>query len=101
MKCILPSGVNTEDLRKYHKNCDICGAQMSMTSALSSGEIWRDSNGEIYLSFIEHSAATGLIHAGKEGFLIASKNIAWPIHRLPAGTVLTITQKPEGSGINA
>jgi len=93
--CILPSGVDTDELKRFHPKCDVCGGQISITSSLSSGELWRDAAGEVYLSFVEHCAATGLLHITEAGFLIASQNVAWPITRLPEGTVLTIKQQAD------
>ncbi len=91
-KCTLPSGLTTDELKRFHPKCELCGWKIPITGSVGSGELWRDSNGEIYLTFVEHNGATGLLAITTEGFLIASSNIAWPITRLPEGTVLTCIQ---------
>lgn len=94
-ECILPNGIDLEDYRKFHPKCEMCDGQISITSAVSSGELWRDNKGKLYLSFIKDSADTGLISFEK-GFAVSSENVCWPITRLPEGTKLIIEQKKEG-----
>jgi len=91
--CIYPNKVKDKDLQRFHPKCNICGGEVSKTVALSSGELWKDSKGKLYLSFINHDAATDLLAITKEGFSIASSNIAWPIKRCPPKTKLTIIQQ--------
>jgi hypothetical protein len=90
--CVLPSGVDVKELKKYHEKCEICDSNISITKQFDSGEIFRDGKGEIFISIVRSSAATGLVRLSNSGFAIESKNVQWPITRLPKGTVLTLTQ---------
>lgn len=61
-----------------------------ITKQLGSAELVEDANGDLYLSYTCHNAATGLLHVGEQT-LIASNVVAFPVTRCPKGTAIKIT----------
>jgi hypothetical protein len=95
VKCTYPSGAKNANLRRFNHVCDVCGGEVSLTGNLGSGELWKDSKGELFLSIRRSNASTSLVAVSEDGYLIESSEITWPLLRCPVGTILQLTQKKD------
>jgi hypothetical protein len=81
VKCTYPSGAKNANLRCFNHVCDVCGGEVSLTGNLGSGELWKDSKGELFLSIRRSNASTSLVAVSEDGYLIESSEITWPLLR--------------------